>query len=287
MVDLHSHTQASDGTCTPAQLVERAARAHLEALAITDHDTVDGLPEGMAAGARLGVRIIPGVELSATAQREIHILGLGIDPEAPELKAALEAFKDQRRQRTPVILENLSRAGMPLPLEAVQAFAKGDILSRSHIAQAMVRAGYVASIAEAFSKYLAIGKPCYVPRPKMTCAQAIGLIRGAGGLAVLAHPYQMELSMPLMTSLIAEMQREGLAGIEAYYWSHTQQQCRALRALAQRMGLLVTGGSDFHGENRPDVQLGDGGRYWAEQRADVARLEDAMRAAQLNKHIEV
>lgn len=287
MVDLHSHTQASDGTCTPAQLVERAAQVHLEALAITDHDTVDGLEEGLAAGAALGVRIIPGVELSATAQREIHILGLGIDPAAPELRDSLEALKEQRRQRTPVILRQLAQAGMPLPIEAVQAFAKGNILSRSHIAQAMVQAGYVATIAEAFSKYLAIGRPCYVPRPRMTCAGAIDLIRRAGGVAVLAHPYQMGLALPLMTSLIAEMQRSGLTGIEAYYWNHTIEQCRELRDIAQRLGLLVTGGSDFHGDNRPDVRLGDGARYWVSQREDFSRLDAAMCTARSSKNIEV
>ena len=269
--DLHLHSTASDGVYAPQELVRRAAQAGFDTLALTDHDSVEGIAQATEAARLLGMRLIPGVELSCGAQREIHVLGYGVDPGNAALLAFCGRRRAQREERAEKIVQRLGELGKPVSLDRVRELARG-VIARPHIARAMVEAGHVATVAEAFDRYLAPGKPAYVPKEDVKVGQAAALIAQAGGVAVLAHPMQLKLGEMALEALISEWKAQGLAGIEVYHPSAQNNHAAALLHLAQREGLLVTGGSDFHGEAVRPSRIGEGLERWVSVEQDVRVL---------------
>lgn len=264
--DLHTHTTASDGTDTPAQLIERAAREGFGLIAVTDHDTMSGLEEAESAGRARGVRVISGVEISAGEEIEVHVLGYGIRDRGP-LEQALSGMRQARRARMRKMIGKLRDLGIEVDRERVAALS-GDSVGRPHLARALVEMGCVRDVREAFFRYLSPGRPAYVPREKLTVAQAIHLLRDAGALPVIAHPGQNKGAAFWMSDRLAAMQKEGLMGLEAYHMAHTQAECQAFDRMARRLGLLVTGGSDYHGLVK-QIELGDGMQYWTTREQDL------------------
>jgi predicted metal-dependent phosphoesterase TrpH len=258
VIDLHAHTTASDGSLTPTELVALARERGLRALGVTDHDTVGGVEEAVAAGRLTGVEVVPGIELSVDYPHgQFHLLGYFIDPRSAVLSDRLTALQENRRTRNTRMLERLQALGLPLTLEDVVREAGGGQIGRPHMALALVRQGVVASTQEAFDRYLADGRPGHVPKLKLPPEEAIPLIHAAGGRAVLAHPYSLRFPDTAAFDVeIARLREAGLDGLEAYYSQHTPEQTARFLALAARVGLLVTGGSDFHGRSKPHVHLG-------------------------------
>jgi len=243
-VDLHIHTTASDGLLNPAEVIQLALDRGLAAIALTDHDTIAGFAEARAAAEGTGLEVVPGVEISSDwPVGDFHILGLYVDPWDGPLNESLAAMRAARLQRARKMLEKLAALGMPLDWEEGAASSNGsNAIGRLHIARAMVRRGYVSTIPEAFQHYIGRYGPAYVPRLRMTPVEVIGLIRRAGGIAVLAHPAASGLveHIPTLASL-------GLQGVEVLYPSHSLEDVQVLLRLARQYRLLVTGGSDFHG----------------------------------------
>jgi len=259
VIELHCHTTASDGTLTPAELVEVAASLGITHLAVTDHDTTAAIEEARRSCDEVGITLIPAVEVSASYQgRPIDLLGYGIDPRNPRLVSALAGMVKRRAARLGAILARLRSAGIDLEEEEVTQLAAGGVVGRPHIAQALVRRGVVSSVAEAFERYLARGRPGYVPKENFTPEEAIALITGAGGIACLAHPCYLKLDDDQFSSLLDRLIAAGLAGLEVYYSQHTAEDVERFGRFAARRGLLATGGSDFHGATKPHIRLGIG-----------------------------
>lgn len=275
-VDLHMHTTASDGLLNPAALVQAVQSAGLQVFSVTDHDTVDAVAESETHARALGIRLIPGIELSAVWQKvEFHILGYFVDPTDARLLAFLRGRREGRRTRLQAMLSRLRVLGMAVTAEEVMALAQDGNVGRPHLARVLVRRGFVASTDEAFDRYLGEGRPAYVPRPDVTAADAIRAIHEAGGLASLAHP-----GLPNRDAAIPDLVTAGLDAIEAYHVNHSPGLTAHYRRLAERRGLLVTGGSDFHGAADRDHSSRPGMPCLPE--ADFCRLEavaEARRAA--------
>lgn len=251
-VDLHVHSTASDGLHTPSQIVDMALQQGLRAIALTDHDSVDGVSEALGAAAGTPLRVIPGVEISTDADGEVHVLGYWVDSGDESLRGALARFRLGRLERAARILEKLRALRISLSWENLAELAGDGAVGRPHIARAMQDAGYVGSAQEAFERYLGHGRPAYVPRLKLAPPEAMQLILGAGGLPVLAHPYGV-------THLLGELTQAGLVGLEAYYGAYSGELVAALSQLAHEHSLVCTGGSDFHGlALLPDNRLGQG-----------------------------
>lgn len=250
-VDLHAHTLFSDGMLTPEALVARAIDRRLAALAVTDHDTVEAIPRArLAAGTTL--ELVPGIEMSTSLEgAELHILGFYVNPEHAALRDRLERFQQERRDRAQSIIERLRELGAPVDLETVMELAGPGVVGRPHVAEAMIRAGLVTDFDDAFVRYLGNQAPAYVPRPAFSADEAIALIHAADGVSVLAHPGPQ---MP--DSVIERLRAAGLRGIEVWHPQHGNATVRRYRALAERLGMLETGGSDFHAEHR-GADLGD------------------------------
>jgi hypothetical protein len=258
-LDLHLHTTHSDGSLTPAEVLRLAHKAQVNALAITDHDIVSGIPEAMGVGAELGIEVIPGVEISSRlGDSELHILGYCLHWEDPELNRRLAALRGSRHSRNPQIIERLRSLGLDVTYEEVRALAGTDSVGRPHIARILMDKKYVTSAKEAFDRYLADGRPAYVARDLPEPADAIDWIRAAGGVAVLAHPTWAKVSGEGLNALLTRLKGEGLGGIEVHYSTHTKRQTTEYLDLAKRLNLLVTGGSDFHGITKPDIEVGTG-----------------------------
>ncbi|HET8578827.1 MAG TPA: PHP domain-containing protein [Methylomirabilota bacterium] len=252
-VDLHSHTTASDGTYTPRELVREAARRGLRVLAITDHDSTDGLAEAMeeAAGHR-PLEIVPGIEINCDVEgAEIHILGYYMDYGAEWFQGFCRTQREERRQRVYRMADRLASLGMPIDPGEVFALVREGSAGRPHVAQVMVARGYVKSVREAFDKYLASGRPGHVPRKKLTPAEAVRLIRKAGGVPVFAHP-----GLADRDALIPGLIEAGLMGIECYYAEHSAAQRAGYLQICKERGLVATGGSDFHGPKVRAANLG-------------------------------
>lgn len=277
--DFHAHTTASDGTFTPTELVRAAHDAGLTYLAVTDHDTTHGVPEAMQAAKENGIRLLPGVELSAEGQPgKCHLLGLGIDPDHGPLIDTLRQLSENRRQRNEKMAQRLTGLGVPITLEEVTAAAPpGANVGRPHFADVLVQKGYVRDKYEAFARYLGDDAAGYVEKETLSPADAIRLVHDAGGYCFLAHPALVKMNEhETFETRWAAYQALGLDGIEAYYNLHTPAQTERFVRLAQKLNLLVTGGSDFHGANKPDVRLGeviDGAKLNAELLPEVLRFK--------------
>ena len=259
-IDLHAHTTASDGSFTPTELVEAAHGLGLGALAVTDHDTLAGLGEARAAAQRVGLDLVAGVELSVEDDGgRFHLLGYGFDPANAALAETLTTLRRSRAARNDLMAARMFEMGLPVTMDDVRAEAGEDalVIARPHFARALIKKGIVGSVAEAFEKYLSTGKPLYLPKEVLTPRDAIALIHGAGGVAVMAHPGLVPLDEAALDARVTSLaQKDGLDGIEAYYSQHSQADTDRFLALATRLGLLVTGGSDFHGTVKPHVPLG-------------------------------
>ena len=241
-VDLHAHSTASDGAVSPSELVEAAKRANLQAIAITDHDTIAGSDEAVATGLSVGIRVVRGCELSAyDGDFEIHLLALHIR-DAGALRPSLEGFQRERIERGHAIVERLARAGVPVSIDDVLAEAAGAALGRPHIARVLIRAGHAADHREAFDRFLGAGRPAYVAKPRLDIADAIGLAHSAGALAVWAHPGR-EGTRERLTRLAAH----GMDGVEVRHPGHTPADVVRLMKLATDLDLVPSGGSDWHG----------------------------------------
>lgn len=257
-VDFHTHSTFSDGTMTPTELLKHADEVGLSAIALTDHDSVDGIKEAIEASKSCCVEFIPGIEFSVTANTEIHIIGLFIDPENEILLKTIEKTRSQRKRRMEEVCQKLRSHGFDITYDEALALAGGDFLGRAHIAKLMMEKGYVKTVKEAFDKYIGLNKPCYAVKKEITPKDAITAIRSAGGLAFLAHLHQTKLNNEDLDDLLSELKEYGLNGIEAYYTEYSDENIIQFRALAQKHGLYYSGGSDFHGTMKPMVKLKSG-----------------------------
>jgi len=273
--DLHLHTNASDGTDTPEGLVRHAADQGFSVIAVTDHDTIAGVNPAAEAGVQLNIRVIPGVEISAGGVEEIHILGYGgASFDGERLEKELSVMRGQRERRMVEMVARLNALGVVLSLDQVMERVGGSA-GRAHLAQFLVEQGYAADIRDAFAKYLSPGKAAYVPREKLTSRQAIELLRSVNAVPVIAHPGQSHDELSFPKDRIREMADAGLMGIEAYHPAHTLRQCRDYERMAREMGLLVTGGSDYHGGIK-SVEMGDGMGHWLRAEADLRALVNVL-----------
>lgn len=254
--DLHCHTTASDGLLTPTELICLAAELGLKGIGITDHDTIQGWQEATEAGEKHQIQILKGIELSTEWQgKEVHILGYDLDGSSNSLNDKLRYLRQAREHRMLKILNRLETQGIHISIDEVQQFAQGESIGRPHIAHALMERGYVSSIGEGFDRYIGMGAPAYVPRYKMTPEEGIELVRAAHGVAVLAHPgvHSLEEGIPTWVEV-------GLQGIEVFHSDHKLEDEKKFRTIAQKYHLLITGGSDFHGEAlKPGVKLGGWG----------------------------
>jgi predicted metal-dependent phosphoesterase TrpH len=257
--DLHTHSTASDGEFSPSDLVRLAVSRRMKAVSLTDHDTLKGIPGALEEGERLGIRVIPGIEIGAGFEPgKLHILGFF--PEYPaEMEKELDVMQQARVVRVPRIIRKLNELGIMLTREDVVETAGDSQIGRPHIARALLKKGFVRTFDEAFDTYLRRGKKAYVPNEKVSWQDALRLIRLHGGLPVLAHPYTLNLSNEGLADLLREMKHAGLAGMEVFYPDHTPEQTAVYERLALRSGLLITGGTDFHGPLRNAVPVGDYG----------------------------
>lgn len=250
--DLHLHTIFSDGTYTPEQLVGQASKAGLDAISLTDHDTVNGVEPAIAAGLSSGVEVLPGIELTAQEDSsEVHILGYLINIKQKKLLEELAILKNNRIERIHKTTDKLKKLGINLDAQDVFTLAKGGIPGRLHVARAMAEKGFVANIYEAFKKHIGDKCPGYVAGFKLNPQEAIELIRNAGGVPVLAHPYSLNND-----ELILELVKFGLMGLEVYYPEHSQGMVNFYLDMAKKLNLLVTGGSDCHGLAKPEIKIG-------------------------------
>lgn len=258
-IDLHLHTTHSDGSLCPAEVLALAKKASVTALAVTDHDITTGLPEAIATGLELDIEVIPGVEISSYDGRsELHILGYCIRWQDDLLNQRLASLRASRHRRNPLIVERLRAAGLDVTYEEVRELAGTESVGRPHIAQVLMKKKYVTSAKEAFDRYLAEGKAAYVARELPSPAEAIRWIREAGGVAVLAHPTWVKETGDGLRNCVAGLKEAGLGGVEVHYSTHTKSQTDSYLDMARRLDLLVTGGSDFHGITKPDIEVGKG-----------------------------
>lgn len=260
LIDLHTHSTASDGSLTPTELIRYAARKRLAALALTDHDGVDGLNEAVAEGKRLGIEVIPGVELSADhPDGTMHILGFFIDPRHEGFCARLRRLQAARGERNPKIIQKLQNLGLKITYDEVVAASGGGQVGRPHFAKVLVQKGYVSSMQGAFERYLKKGAPGYVEKFRFSPQEVITAIHEAGGVAVLAHPFTLfKDPSAKLDPYLGVLAGIGLDGLEVMYSSYSEEQNRTYRELAEKYHLLPSGGSDFHGSHKPGIDLGTG-----------------------------
>ncbi|WP_291322009.1 PHP domain-containing protein [Desulfonatronospira sp.] len=257
-IDLHTHSTASDGTLTPAQLVELALRKGLKALALTDHDTTKGLTQALQAGVNLGLEVVPGCELSVEYPGLMHILGLWLSPDAPALNTALQELRDKRNMRNEVIIHKLQKQGIQITYGEVQALAGDAAIGRPHISRVLMEKGVVASVQECFDVYLGYGGKAYVPKEKFNPEKAIAVLKDEDALVVLAHPFSLQMEAQELRRELVRFKDLGLDGVEVFYSEHTQEQTALYSSLCRKLDLLPTGGTDFHGSVKPEIELGSG-----------------------------
>ncbi len=258
-IDLHVHSNASDGTFSPASVVELAAQKGLSAIALTDHDTIEGIPEALEAAKNLPLEVIPGIELSCVyLGEEIHILGLYVDPADKNFITETDMLKDIRMTRNTEMIHRFQNAGIDITLSEVQAGNPDTVITRAHFARVLLEKGYVKNMDQAFKKYLSYSGP-YCPRKeKITPEHAMKILCDCKASPVLAHPYQYHLGDKKTEELVSYLKEIGLHGLEVYHSSNNQYDSGKLKKLAKKYQLFPTGGSDFHGTNKPDIDLGTG-----------------------------
>ena len=266
-IDLHTHSTRSDGTLTPAELIRYAAQKGLAAIALTDHDTIDGIEEAVQAARSLSSQdpdalvpeVIPGVELSTEYRgKDIHIVGLFIDWQNREFADRLRGFADARIYRNRKMCSLLTENGCPVSYEDLEAAFPDTVITRAHFAQYLLDRGMISSIDEAFRKLIGDDCPCFVPREKITPHDAVRFLLRFGGVPILAHPVQYKMSESELDALVASLTGLGLDGIEVYYSTHRQADTANLSRIAEKYGLLLSGGSDFHGTRKQNLDLGTG-----------------------------
>ncbi|MDL2229125.1 PHP domain-containing protein [Treponema sp. OttesenSCG-928-L16] len=263
MIDLHTHSSASDGSLTPRQLIAEAHSRGISAIALTDHDTIDGNDEAAAAADTLGIHFIPGIELEIQWEPgEFHLLGLGIKNPSGDFLEALRTIAEIRKQRNLGILEKMQEMGISADYGDIKAMSEGNTIGRPHFAAFLVERRVVKNREQAFSRYLGKGRPLYIPKEGLAFRRAVEMIKESGGIAVLAHPMSLYVSWGRLPGLIADLKDQGLDGIEAWHPTAKPRACKRLEELGLRLGLYISAGSDFHGASRPDRKLGisSGGR---------------------------
>lgn len=255
--DLHVHTSASDGALSPREVIALAAQLGLGGIAITDHDTIEGLAEGMQAAKNAGIHLIPGVEFSVESQNEMHILGYRIGSSGA-IQKVFQSLNQARGERNPQIVERLRQMGMDITMLEVENEAGGSVIGRPHIARVLMKKGYVKDVGDAFEQYLSIGRPAYVYKRKISAHRAIELIGQENGYAVLAHPKYLYLADYELEQLLASLKNEGLWGIEVFYPAHTPEETERYLRLAKKYSLRITCGTDYHDNTRNTVAPGSG-----------------------------
>ena len=256
-IDLHTHSTFSDGTFTPLQLVKYAEEKGLKAFAITDHDTTEGIKE--AKSIETNVEVISGVEISTRYdKKEIHIVGLYVNENDADLNKQLKYYREKRVTRNFEILEKLNSLGVDITIDDVKESCTGDVISRAHIAKALVSKGFVGSYTEAFDRYLGDNKCAYVPRETLNYEESMELITKAGGVPVLAHPLLYKMSDTNLENMMVKLRQKGLKAVEVYYSTHSNSDTQHVMAMANRVGLIYSGGSDFHGATKPKIDMGTG-----------------------------
>lgn len=257
-VDFHTHSTCSDGTMSPTELVDHAKKNGLSAFALTDHDSVDGIKEAQKRATEIGIEFIPGIEFSAAENTETHIIGLFIDPENETLLKTIEKLKGSRKRRMEEVCSKLRGLGFDITHDEALSLAGGKFVGRAHIAKLMVEKGYCGTVKECFDKYIGLGKPAYAEKNELSAVEAVQSIRAAGGLAYLAHLNQTGYDTEQLEKLLIQLKEAGLNGIEGYYPEYTARHTADYRALAKRLSLSLSGGSDFHGGMKPHISMGRG-----------------------------
>ena len=256
-IDLHTHSTFSDGTFTPLQLVKYAEEKGLKAFALTDHDTTEGVKE--AKSIETNVEVISGVEISTRYdKKEIHIVGLYVNENDADLNKQLKYYREKRVTRNFEILEKLNSLGVNITIDDVKESCTGDVISRAHTAKALVSKGFVGSYTEAFDRYLGDNKCAYVPRETLNYEESMELITKAGGVPVLAHPLLYKMSDTNLENMMVKLRQKGLKAVEVYYSTHSNSDTQHIMAMANRVGLIYSGGSDFHGATKPKIDMGTG-----------------------------
>ena len=259
LIDLHVHSTASDGSLTPTEVVNRAAGLGLTAMALTDHDTVSGIDEALKAAKDLDMEVIPGIEVSCIyKEKEIHILGLYIDHTNPELLSFLKEASRKRYDRNMEMLAAFNKNGFEITVEDLHCGNPKTVITRAHFARALLKRGYVSSVDQAFRKYLNPDRPYYRSRELITPEEVLNALQAAGGFPVLAHPLQYKLGWAGTEELVSMLKEHGLCGLECFHSSNNQDESGKLRKLAKKYSLAPTGGSDFHGAAKPDIEIGSG-----------------------------
>lgn len=257
-IDLHTHSIYSDGSMTPSELVRHAKNEGLSAIALSDHDSIGGVAEAVEEGKRIGIEVIPAIELSAEAETETHILGYYIDINNPTLLEKLAYVRQVRREREEEICEKLRGLGFDVSMEEVEELAETDVLCRAHFAKLMVAKGFVTSVKEAFDLYLANGRPAYSGRQAMTDEEAVRLIAEAGGVSFLAHLHLSRKPHGELVEFVKRLKGAGLCGIEGYYTEYTPEMQEEFQNIARDLNMPISGGTDFHGAFKPHISIGRG-----------------------------
>jgi len=276
--DLHIHTTASDGVYTPSKVVLRAEEKGVQLLSVTDHDTLSGIAEAQKLSNERGIAFLPGVELSAGGEAEVHVLGYGVNEKDARLNTFLDEMRQEREDRARRMLTLLEKLGMPLDADTLRTRPQ-DAIGRPKIARAMIEKGYVKSVQEAFERYLGNGCPAYVPRRRVPVSEAVSLLRSVKAVPVLAHPCQIKLPHAERMREVEKWLDAGLRGIEIYHPSMSSEDRSFWLSYAVRHNLLVTGGSDFHALFDKHADIGEMIPYWKNSSEDIARLLDAVRTA--------
>lgn len=274
IVDLHTHSTASDGLYSPTELLQRAAAAGLRVLALTDHDSTDGLQEAAQAAQKYAIEFIPGIELNTDVHGgEVHVLGYFPEYTRPDFQSVLQTLRNARVRRGQRMVELLNEQGVHIQWERVREIAQGAV-GRPHVAKALLEAGYVKTIPEAFDKYIGSDCPAYVPRYKLTPQDAISLIASANGVPVMAHPITLP-GLEELKNWLSELRNAGLVGMEVYYGPYTPEEVQELKAFADQYHLIATGGTDYHGPGIHPTPLG--GRYVPYEAVEQIKAEAAKR----------
>lgn len=277
-IDLHTHSNCSDGSMSPTELVAHAAKRGLKAIALSDHDTVAGVDEALAAGERYGVEVVPAIEFSVQSDTETHILGFYIDHKGALIKEALENINSVRWQRTVNTCNKLRDLGFDVTLEEAMAIAPSGIIGRAHFARILAEKGYTQSVKEGFEKYLANGRPAYDGTQYLTAEAAVKLINELGGVSFVAHPHLIRLDDATLREFLIKLKGYGLCGIEGYYNEYTPEMESYFQNLASELGLEISGGTDFHAKMKPHIEIGIGQNNMQIPYSILQRIKDIVAA---------